>query len=140
MPHEPRRPAARRARSAAALRRDMPALHRPDKHRPHQARYAPARDRPRGRAVRGITGHRGQGPGAAGINRMGTARTRTPLPGTQAGEDSMTASDDAEKIEAVINHMTGALAHLDKTLTRYAKKGANARLARETRDRLRRIG
>ena len=54
----------------------------------------------------------------------------------------MTAADpdDMEKIEAVINKMAGTLDHLDKTLTRYAKQGANTALAREIRDGLRGIG
>jgi hypothetical protein len=37
----------------------------------------------------------------------------------------MTASDDAEKVGAVIDHMVDVLDRLDKTLTRYAKEGAN---------------
>jgi hypothetical protein len=51
----------------------------------------------------------------------------------------MTADDEMERVVAVIDHMAGALVHLDKTLTRYAKQGANTALAQEVRDRLRRI-
>ena len=52
----------------------------------------------------------------------------------------MSAHDgDMEKVVAVIDHMAEALLHLDKTLTRYARQGANTALAREVRDRLRRI-